>query len=88
MSDTGRQDFSDKVGAAVKPDSSKTTTEKMGDTVKGNTDKAAREVMPQGEKSNTQAAADNVGHGKDHHDHKHGEGAMGKVKDTLGLNKD
>ncbi|EJD35303.1 hypothetical protein AURDEDRAFT_75451 [Auricularia subglabra TFB-10046 SS5] len=49
MSDIGRQSFTDKVGAAVKPDSQKTTTEHLGDKFHG---------KPQGEKSFGQKVGD------------------------------
>ena len=58
MSDTGRQSFTDKVGAAVKPDSQKSTTEHMGDKFKGKTDSAASSLQPQSEKSTTQKVGD------------------------------
>ncbi|KAF8892452.1 heat shock protein 9/12-domain-containing protein, partial [Infundibulicybe gibba] len=46
MSDTGRQSLTDKAGAAIKPDSQKSTTEHLGDKFKGNTDSAASTLQP------------------------------------------
>ncbi|KZT10695.1 uncharacterized protein LAESUDRAFT_809619 [Laetiporus sulphureus 93-53] len=58
MSDTGRQSFGDKIGAAVKPDSQKTTTESLGDTIKGKSDNAAGAVEPESQKSYAQQLGD------------------------------
>ncbi|KAH9839331.1 heat shock protein 9/12-domain-containing protein [Rhodofomes roseus] len=58
MSDTGRQSFTDKVGAAVKPDSEKSTTEHFGDKIKGKSDSAASSAQPQSEKSYGQKIGD------------------------------
>lgn len=58
MSDTGRQSLTDKAGAALKPDSEKSTTEHLGDKLKGKTDSAASSVQPQNEKSYTQKVGD------------------------------
>jgi len=58
MSDTGRQSFTDKATAAVKPDSEKSTTEHIGDKFKGKSDNAAGSVQPQNEKSIGQKISD------------------------------
>ncbi|KAI0744234.1 heat shock protein 9/12-domain-containing protein [Daedaleopsis nitida] len=58
MSDTGRQSLTDKAGAAMKPDSEKSTTEHMGDMFKGKSDSAASSMQPQSEKSTSQKAGD------------------------------
>ena len=56
MADAGRQSLSDKVGAAVKPDSQKGFVESAGDSIKGALDSVASAVQPQHEKSVTQKA--------------------------------
>ncbi|KAL0946684.1 hypothetical protein HGRIS_012871 [Hohenbuehelia grisea] len=60
MSDAGRQSFTDKAGAAIKPDSQKTTTEHIGDAVKGTMDSAASTLQPNSEKSGSQQLGDSV----------------------------
>jgi hypothetical protein len=54
----GRQSFTDKAGAALKPDSEKSTTEHLGDKFKGNMDSAGSTMQPQSEKSTTQKVGD------------------------------
>ncbi|KAG8906922.1 hypothetical protein FRB99_005696 [Tulasnella sp. 403] len=75
MSDTGRQSFTDKAGAALKPDSQKSTTEYVGDKFKGNADSAAGTV--QGSKSTTQKAGDTAT-GDD-------RSVLDKARDALGM---
>ncbi|KAI0743809.1 heat shock protein 9/12-domain-containing protein [Daedaleopsis nitida] len=58
MSDTGRQSFTDKASATLKPDSEKSTTEHFGDKFKGKSDSAASSMQPQGEKSTSQKVGD------------------------------
>ncbi|KAJ7510067.1 heat shock protein 9/12-domain-containing protein [Mycena galericulata] len=60
MSDTGRQTLTDKAGAAIKPDSQKTTTEHVGDKFKGTGDSVASTFQPNSEKSTSQKAGDSV----------------------------
>ncbi|OJT05792.1 hypothetical protein TRAPUB_3371 [Trametes pubescens] len=60
MSDTGRQSFTDKASAALKPDSEKSTTEHLGDKFKGKSDSAASTLEPQGQKSTSQRVGDAV----------------------------
>ncbi|KAI9635511.1 heat shock protein 9/12 [Dioszegia hungarica] len=60
MSSAGRQDFTDKVGAAVKPDSQKSYVEQATDFVKGKLDAAASVAQPEHEKSTTQKIGDAV----------------------------
>ncbi|KAL0960695.1 hypothetical protein HGRIS_005720 [Hohenbuehelia grisea] len=68
MSDHGRQSITDKISAAVKPDSSKTTTEHFGDMIKGKSDNAAATMEPRSEKSYTQKIADKLtGHSHNEH---------------------
>jgi len=81
MSDPGRQNLSDKVGAALKPDSQKTTTETISDTVKGNVDSLASTLQPKGEKSGTQEAGDAVSGNNDQ------DSLLEKAKSALGGNK-
>ncbi|KAI0331006.1 hypothetical protein GY45DRAFT_1276824 [Cubamyces sp. BRFM 1775] len=58
MSDTGRQSFTDKASAALKPDSEKSTTEHFGDKLKGKSDSAASTFQPESEKSTSQRIGD------------------------------
>ncbi|EKM54539.1 uncharacterized protein PHACADRAFT_123712 [Phanerochaete carnosa HHB-10118-sp] len=60
MSDNFRESFTDKAGAAIKPDSEKSTTEHLGDKLKGNADSAASTVQPASQKSTTQQVGDAV----------------------------
>ncbi|KAL0960696.1 hypothetical protein HGRIS_005721 [Hohenbuehelia grisea] len=60
MSDTGRQSLTDKVTAAVKPDSEKSTTEHLGDKVKGKSDNVGSSAQPDSEKSYTQQIGDKL----------------------------
>ncbi|KAF7323119.1 hypothetical protein HMN09_00092100 [Mycena chlorophos] len=81
MSDNNRQSFTDKAGAALKPDSQKTTTEKMGDTFKGKMDSAASTVQPNSHKSTAQQAGDAVSGNQNHND----ESLMQKAKNAVGM---
>ncbi|CAE6419449.1 unnamed protein product [Rhizoctonia solani] len=60
MSEAGRQSFTDKAGAALKPDSQKTTTEQAGDTIKGKLDSAASTLQPNETKSDSQKVGDTL----------------------------
>ncbi|KAG8932933.1 hypothetical protein FRC01_011650 [Tulasnella sp. 417] len=83
MSDTGRQSFTDKAGAALKPDSEKSTTEHMGDKLKGTGDSMASAMQPQSEKSNTQKMGDTMSSGGTN------ESLLDKAKNAMGMgNKD
>ncbi|CAG7853934.1 SubName: Full=Uncharacterized protein {ECO:0000313/EMBL:CCA67134.1} [Serendipita indica DSM 11827] len=85
MSQTGRQDFTDKVHNAVKPDSQKTFGEQTADWTKGKADTAASTFQPQGNKSTTQKVGDAV---SGNHNHNVDERSfMDKTKDALGINR-
>ncbi|KZO95588.1 heat shock protein 9/12 [Calocera viscosa TUFC12733] len=60
MSDTGREPISDKVSAAVKPDSEKSTTEHFGDMLSGKADNAAGSAEGDKNKSTLQSVSDKV----------------------------
>ena len=60
MSDTGRQSFTDKMGASMKPDSQKSTWEQTADTAKGKMDSMGSTMQPQSQKSTTQKAGDTL----------------------------
>ncbi|KAJ6497030.1 heat shock protein 9/12-domain-containing protein [Mycena vitilis] len=81
MSDNARQSMTDKAGAALKPDSQKSTTEQVGDHVKGTGDSIASTLQPQGEKSTSQKAGDAVSGNSNQND----ESLLQKTKDTIGL---
>ncbi|KIO31264.1 hypothetical protein M407DRAFT_19643 [Tulasnella calospora MUT 4182] len=83
MSDTGRQSLTDKAGAALKPDSEKSTTEHIGDKFKGTSDSVASSMQPQSEKSTTQKMGDTMSSGNTN------ESLLDKAKNAMGMgNKD
>ncbi|KZT28993.1 hypothetical protein NEOLEDRAFT_689267 [Neolentinus lepideus HHB14362 ss-1] len=81
MSDTGRQSFTDKAGAALKPDSQKSFTEHIGDKLSGTADSAASTVQPQSEKSYTQKAGDTLSGNSNNNQ----ESLLDKAKNAVGL---
>ncbi|KAJ7087843.1 heat shock protein 9/12-domain-containing protein [Mycena epipterygia] len=81
MSDTGRQSLTDKAGAAMKPDSQKSTTEQMGDSLKGTTDSVASTFQPQSEKSTTQKAGDTFSSNSNEND----DSLLTKAKNAVGM---
>ncbi|KAF5389919.1 hypothetical protein D9757_003688 [Collybiopsis confluens] len=81
MSDTGRQSFTDKAGAAIKPDSEKTTTEHVGDKLKGTADSVASTLQPQGEKSTSQKVGDTFSSNSNDTD----DSLLNKAKNAVGL---
>ncbi|KAF8342328.1 heat shock protein 9/12-domain-containing protein [Cantharellus anzutake] len=81
MSDTGRQSFTDKAGAALKPDSEKTTGEHVGDAIKGAGDSLASTIQPQNDKSSSQKIGDTLSSNQNEDQRTLTE----KAKDTLGL---
>ncbi|KAF9058979.1 heat shock protein 9/12-domain-containing protein [Rhodocollybia butyracea] len=83
MSDSKRQDFSDKAKANLKPESEKSTTESVGDSVKGHADNAASTLQPQSEKSTSQKMGDSLSGNSNNND----QSLLDKTKDTLGMNK-
>ncbi|KAJ3863494.1 heat shock protein 9/12-domain-containing protein [Lentinula novae-zelandiae] len=58
MSDTGRQNLTDKASDALKPDSEKSTLESLGDSVKSTGDSLASTVEPESHKSAPQKTTD------------------------------
>ncbi|KAH9978711.1 heat shock protein 9/12-domain-containing protein [Lactifluus volemus] len=60
MSDNGRQSLTDKVSAAVKPDSEKSNMEHIGDKLKGAVDSAAEKLQPNSNKSTPQQVSDSL----------------------------
>ncbi|TFK42435.1 heat shock protein 9/12-domain-containing protein [Crucibulum laeve] len=81
MSEAGRQSFTDKAGAALKPDSQKSTTEQAGDFLKGKSDSAASTVQPNSHKSATQQVGDSVSGNQNHNQ----ESILDKAKNAVGL---
>ncbi|KAF7338149.1 Heat shock protein 9 [Mycena venus] len=81
MSDTGRQSLTDKAGAAMKPDSQKSTTEQLGDHVKGTGDSIASTLQPQSEKSTSQKAGDTVSSNSNNND----DSLLSKAKNAVGM---
>jgi len=83
MSQPGRQDFSDKVHNAVKPDSQKGFGEHVGDMVQGKGDSALSSLQPQQDKSASQKVGDAFSGQQNHNP---GERSlMDKAKDAVGL---
>ncbi|KAG6809151.1 hypothetical protein H0H92_001401 [Tricholoma furcatifolium] len=83
MSDNGRQSFTDKAGAALKPDSQKGTLEKASDSIKGNLDNLAGSVQPNSQKSSTQRIGD-LATGNSNQNLQ-GESFIDKAKNAVGL---
>ncbi|KAL0958832.1 hypothetical protein HGRIS_014149 [Hohenbuehelia grisea] len=83
MSDLGRQSFTDKASAAIKPDSQKSTTEHFGDKMKGHTDSAGSTMQPNSQKSTSQQMGDTFSTNQNHND----RSMMDKAKDALGMEK-
>lgn len=84
MSDNGRQSFTDKISAAFKPDSQKTTTEHLGDKFSGKVDNAASSMQPQGHKSLTQKVGDALtGHGGSNHNATNNHSSLTDKKTVL-----
>ncbi|KAJ7047002.1 heat shock protein 9/12-domain-containing protein [Mycena alexandri] len=81
MSDIGRESMTDKAGAALKPDSQKSTTEQLGDHVKGTGDSIASTLQPQSEKSTTQKAGDTFSSNSNNND----QSLLDKTKNAVGL---
>ncbi|KAJ7120505.1 heat shock protein 9/12-domain-containing protein [Mycena crocata] len=83
MSDTGRQSMTDKAGAAIKPDSQKSTTEHFGDKAKGTGDSVASTLQPNSEKSTGQKAGDTFSSNSNEND----ESLLSKAKNAVGMEK-
>ncbi|KAJ7219493.1 heat shock protein 9/12-domain-containing protein [Mycena pura] len=81
MSDTGRESLTDKAGAALKPDSQKSTTEHLGDKTRGVGDSIASTLQPESDKSATQKAGDTVSSNSNEND----GSLLDKAKNTVGL---
>ncbi|KAG8747121.1 hypothetical protein FRC10_002170 [Ceratobasidium sp. 414] len=81
MSEAGRQSFTDKAGAALKPDSQKTTTEQAGDHLKGTADSIASTLQPNESKSGSQQAGDVVSGNSNENK----ESLLQQAKDAVGL---
>jgi len=73
--------MTDKAGAALKPDSQKSTTEQMGDSLKGTGDSVASTLQPNSEKSTSQKAGDTFSSNSNEND----ESMLGKAKNAVGL---
>ncbi|GAW01228.1 heat shock protein 9/12-domain-containing protein [Lentinula edodes] len=58
MSDTGRQNFTDKASNALSPESEKSAFESLGDSAKTTGDSLASTFQPESQKSTTPKAAD------------------------------
>jgi len=63
MSDSMRQDTTDKIKSNVKPDSEKSTLEKGSESIKGTADSVAGKAQPDSEKSAGQSVTDTVSGG-------------------------
>ncbi|RPD75325.1 hypothetical protein L226DRAFT_570961 [Lentinus tigrinus ALCF2SS1-7] len=87
MSDAGRQSFTDKASAALKPDSQKTTMEHIGDMFTGKADNVASNVQPQSQKSTTQKIGDAFTSGSNSNSTSHATqpSLTQKAKNAMGL---
>ncbi|TCD66733.1 hypothetical protein EIP91_001026 [Steccherinum ochraceum] len=81
MSDNNRQSFTDKAGAALKPDSEKSTTEHMGDKMKGTGDSIASTFQPESQKSTGQQMGDSM----TSNSNQNNESMMQKAKNAVGM---
>ncbi|KAG8679072.1 hypothetical protein FRC08_017243 [Ceratobasidium sp. 394] len=81
MSEAGRQSFTDKAGAAVKPDSQKSTTEQAGDHLKGTADSVASTLQPNQSKSDSQKVGDAVSGNSN----ENSESLLQQAKNAVGL---
>jgi len=81
MSQPGRESFTDKAGAALKPDSQKTTTESMGDSLKGTGDSIASTIQPQSDKTGSQKIGDSVSGNSNEND----QSMLDKAKNAVGI---
>jgi len=81
MSEAGRQSFTDKAGAALKPDSQKSGLEQAGDYVKGKTDSAASTLEPNSQKSGGQRVGDTLSGNQNENN----SSLMDKAKNAVGL---
>ncbi|PPQ64653.1 hypothetical protein CVT26_002743 [Gymnopilus dilepis] len=81
MSDTGRQSFTDKAGATMKPDSQKSTMEQAGDYVKGKSDSLASSMQPNSQKSGSQRAGDAMSGNSN----ENSDSLLNKAKNAVGM---
>ncbi|KAH9961293.1 heat shock protein 9/12-domain-containing protein [Russula dissimulans] len=81
MSDQGRQSLAGKAGAALKPDSEKSTSEHIGDKLKGTADSIASKLQPEGQKSTGQQVGDKLSSGPGDEN----TPVVDKIKDGLSL---
>ncbi|KAH9998495.1 heat shock protein 9/12-domain-containing protein [Russula compacta] len=81
MSDQGRQSFTDKAAAALKPDSEKSTPEHVSDKIKGTADTVASEIQPESQKSTGQEVGDTFSGGRKEND----ASLLDKAKNAVGL---
>ncbi|KAJ4475279.1 heat shock protein 9/12-domain-containing protein [Lentinula edodes] len=81
MSDTGRQNLTDKASDAFKPRSEKSIPESFGDTVKSTGDSLASTVQPESQKSTPQQAADAVSSNSNQNT----GSLLSKAQDAIGL---
>lgn len=85
MSQPGRQSFTDKFEASVKPDSQKTFGEQTGDWTKGKLDSGASTFQPQQNKTTTQKVGDAFSGNQNHNVDE--RSFVDKTKDFVGLNR-
>ncbi|KAF8733693.1 hypothetical protein AX14_003622 [Amanita brunnescens Koide BX004] len=84
MSDQARQSVTDKVGAAVKPDSEKSLMEQVGDKSKGMADSVASTLQPNSGKSTSQQMTDSLSNNSNENQ----DSLMTKAKRAMGLEDD
>ncbi|KAJ3732316.1 heat shock protein 9/12-domain-containing protein [Lentinula guzmanii] len=81
MSDTVRQDFTDKIKSDLKPESQKTTTESWTDSAKSAADSLASTGEPNSQKSYTQQLFDS----SSSNSNENTDSLLTKAQDALGL---
>ncbi|KAJ3895703.1 heat shock protein 9/12-domain-containing protein [Lentinula edodes] len=81
MSDTGRQNLTDKAADAFKPESEKSAFESFGDTVKSTGDSLASTVQPESQKSTTQKAGDALSSNSNENE----DSLLTKAQNAIGL---
>ncbi|KAE9409552.1 hypothetical protein BT96DRAFT_913105 [Gymnopus androsaceus JB14] len=82
MSDTGRQNLTDKASNAMKPDSEKTLPEQAGDKLRGATDSVQSTLQPESEKSTTQKMGDSLSGNSN----ENSGSLLDSAKNALGMN--
>ncbi|KAK2738565.1 hypothetical protein FQN57_006988 [Myotisia sp. PD_48] len=87
MSDTGRKDFTTKLGEEITPDSSKSTQQKVKEAVTDTSDRVSRGLQPDSSKGAGQETFDKTQRMHDNNTGGATESIGDKVKNALGMDK-